>query len=783
MPPSEQATGRHFDLTPSPRILRMLGEISLVQWRCIAELVDNSVDAFLDAVRSGTVLSAPEVHVSLPTNATNGARITVVDNAAGMTPEVLEKAVTAGWTSHDAGPSLGIFGMGFNIATARLGTVTTVWTTRAGDSEWYGLTIDFDTLTQQKHFDTPMLTRPKYDPSEHGTEITIERLKPEQRQWFVKAANRSRVATELARAYSSMLRAKGVPLSFKLSVNGTTVRGREHCIWGTDIAPRVVRVGRAGEVESYQVVAASLGDRGFCQKCWEWLSASEKDCIGCDSSEHVVTRERVIRGWVGVQRYLSETDYGIDFVRHGRKIELSNKELFYWNHDGLTELEYPIDDPRQRGRIVGEIHLDHCRVNYTKDRFDRTDPAWEEMVQAVRGRGPLRPEVAAQNGFPPNESPLSVLYQAFRRSNPKNKDMAGGYSRLLVVKDNDLAEEMAKRFYDGEPEYQPDEKWWSLIEELEKQLLAKTSAKDSSARPITDWPQTPDETPGASPTVPPETVAPPARTPIVTLTREYRDDSTGLRWEVNALAAGAGDPDLGGDLPWKLRATNSGTHQFIVDLRHEVFQSATMTPLDALLAELSWAAMDYSRNRNPDASFARCLAGLRERYASASKLDTNVMSAEANQALTAIGRALIGQISAEDGAALFAELTTGEQEATLKKMAVRGVSNPQKAIGEGKFLEYAPRKAFLEFFQRHPEFFFDRRYWDTSYSALDFGIASATDEARAQRLRYYLSLLADAAWLADQDQGDLESASRARLLRASLAVELLEAGTSMESEL
>jgi len=59
-----------------------------------------------------------------------------------------------------------MFGMGFNIATARLGTITRVWTTRPGDTEWVGLEINFDLLIQQRHFRTPMLTRPKIDPQD-----------------------------------------------------------------------------------------------------------------------------------------------------------------------------------------------------------------------------------------------------------------------------------------------------------------------------------------------------------------------------------------------------------------------------------------------------------------------------------------------------------------------------------------------------------------------------------------------------------------------------------------
>ena len=38
-----------IDVTPNPRILQMLGEIDFSPWQCIAELVDNSLDAYFSA--------------------------------------------------------------------------------------------------------------------------------------------------------------------------------------------------------------------------------------------------------------------------------------------------------------------------------------------------------------------------------------------------------------------------------------------------------------------------------------------------------------------------------------------------------------------------------------------------------------------------------------------------------------------------------------------------------------------------------------------------------------
>ena len=449
-----------FDLQPDPRILPMLGEITLAQWRCLAELVDNAVDGFLSAKRQDKTVAEPEVHVAVPTSNSPSAKISVRDNGPGMSPDTLETAVRAGWSGNTPIDSLGMFGMGFNIATARLGTVTTVWTTRHEDTEWHGLQIDFTALQQQRHFRTPHLKRQKIDPHEHGTEVTIQRLKTEQRAWFAKTASRGQVSREFSKTYSAMLRTNGVPLHFSLFLNGNRVQARHPCTWGEE---RIVETPRFGTVLAFRNINRHLTDRPFCLACWQWLPAGQTEC-SCGRGGQIIQRKRRVHGWLGVQRFLSNSDYGIDFIRNGRKIEIGNRDLFVWHADNGEEPEYPIDDPRHRGRIVGEVHLDHCRVTYTKDRFDRNDPAWEDMLRIVRGEGPLRPDKARELGFGPNDSPLFQLFQAFRRSSPKPK-VAGAWGRLLIVRDNDLAEQMAKRFHAGDPEYQDDIKWWTLVEE------------------------------------------------------------------------------------------------------------------------------------------------------------------------------------------------------------------------------------------------------------------------------------------------------------------------------
>lgn len=771
-----------FDLQPDPRILPMLGEINLAQWRCLAELIDNSVDGFLSALRGKRLVSNPQITVNVPTaSGQANSRVTVKDNGPGMAPNVLETAVRAGWSGNNPVGSLGMFGMGFNIATARLGTITTVWTATAEDSEWHGLRIDFDELRRQRHFRTPHLVRPKTVPTEHGTEVTIERLKPEQAAWLAKPANQNLVRRELSRAYAAMLRQGGAPLSFRLTFNGRKIAPKNHCVWDEIRGTETIKWG---QINAVITIDRRLPERPYCLACWQWLSDEEDQvCPTCNSASNTLLRPRHVHGWIGLQRFVSTSDFGIDFIRNGRKIELGSKELFDYN----GEREYPIDDPRNRGRFVGEIHLDHCRVTYMKDRFDRTDPAWDEMVHIVRGDGPLRPDKAEQAGFGHNESPLFRLFQGFRRNSPHNPKMAGGWAKVIVVKDNDRAEEMAKEFEKGTPEYQTDEKWWQLVLEEDSKLLtpAGTAGGAGAASPpggtagggdLDGFGGAGNGTTGtgagsggtASPTP-----VPGRRTPIPSLTREYRHDASNHRWDIKAFEVSSSDLALAGS-PWDLKRRTTGEDEFLVSPTHPIFRSATMTQLDALLSQLAWSAVDLSRSQTNVPSFASVLADLRERYAGTLKLDPVVLKSQAESLLSLIAKSWAAHVDVADRISLFEEdLTSHQQNAIYAKMAARMVSNPRDMIAQGRFLEYAPPRVIMEYIIDHPELFFDGRCWDSAYSALEFPHQDATEDARRRVVRRYEALLSDLVWLIEQEIEDLAGTQRERILRAALALDLL----------
>lgn len=468
-----------LDITPTPRILRTLGEIPFLTWQCIAELVDNSIDAFL----SNTTLEEREQRITVTWSADSvGAAdrtLEVSDNAAGMSIDQLQNAVRAGYTSNDPIGNLGLFGMGFNIATARLGEETTILSTRSGDADWVGVKIDFQKLIDSKKFDTPIIRKAKSNPGESGTKITISKLKT---GILSELSNKeSEIRQRLGLIYTPLLSEHDITITVK----GKQLRPKNYCVWSES---RYVRY-------SNQNVAARIAiDRSFgsalfdvSRNCYLRPDEAEEYFAAMQEGEafptHIVEREKRLTGWLGIQRYADPNDFGIDFIRNGRKILISDKTFFQYENP-LTlqkELQYPVElGTSIGGRIVGELHVDYLIPTYQKNDFDRADASWEQTREAICGVGPFLPKARKAMGFhEDNISPLCLLVNAYRRVDKGTK---------CLFAPNDLAKKYATEFRKGSRDYLDDTKWWKAAQEEDQKngSGAATTDVNTGATPSDD---------------------------------------------------------------------------------------------------------------------------------------------------------------------------------------------------------------------------------------------------------------------------------------------------------
>lgn len=760
-----------INVEPHPRLLSVLGDIEFSPVQCIAELVDNSFDEFL---RNPLKDEEPTVWVSLPAKSSTprDGEVWIKDNGPGMTLDQLNNALRAGWTSNDRFGQLGLFGVGFNIATARLGQIAVVRTARADDHQWTVVTLDLKAMAAGNSFDLPVTTDPKSAEGEHGTEIVIRNLKPEHHQTVSRA--QAKIKQSLGDIYSYLLADKG----FRLIVDNELVKPRLPCVW--DESRTVVRSG--DKIPAVIHVDERLTDRRVCLDCGTWQSIGDSTCESCGSSR-VEVRERRIWGWVGIQRYLHASDFGIDFIRNGRKILVRDQSLFRWvDPDDLSdrgETEYPIEVPRA-GRIVGEIHIDHVRVNYQKNAFEYDTPEWKRVMQVVRGEGPLQPKLAKSKGFTSaNVSPLARLFTGYRRNDPGLNYLIPGDGKVAL---HELAREWADKFRKGDPEYQTDEKWYLAAQQHDKPPAPPVEPTDPSTDVLERKGLLEPDEPGPTSTAPP---APPA--PAQT------EDARRAKWREGAtpipdLEASFGLPGHGAALQvhaWLVRghritrpnetdpvpiyvASGRGSQvDVFVDAEHSIFVDFGVDTRDLIVIELA----EYLRVRDASPrSLSAVFADLKQRCLPDARISGPFLADLAARTLNRVREAMQPVVTG-NAAGYWGLLTAEDQALAERSFAVEGGAvDWSDVIASGEWIEYVSGSALVRLVEARPESFLDGRVFRVSYVPL------ADTEAKRVAASRLADLLSDVATLATSASGrSPEELQRGRLACLLLSQEIVEA--------
>ena len=169
-----------FNLTPSPALLDLLGKIPFKGWQCAAELIDNSIDAIINHTdKLQDYQRVISVFIPTKRKIEQNEPLVVEDWGIGMTDQQLENAVKAGFSSKNTNSNLGLFGMGFNVATSRLANTVQVWTSTADMDHEVGVRIDLREMKKTGSFIRPKLTREKRPDKKSGTRIEVYDYKPE----------------------------------------------------------------------------------------------------------------------------------------------------------------------------------------------------------------------------------------------------------------------------------------------------------------------------------------------------------------------------------------------------------------------------------------------------------------------------------------------------------------------------------------------------------------------------------------------------------------------------
>lgn len=461
---------KSFNLQPPPNVLMALTYTSMKPIDALCELVDNAIDSF-DDVRD-TYDIHPLVDIRLPThNELNRGEgmIRVQDNGPGMTEEQSEHALTAGYSSRNSYDRLGLFGLGLNIATGKFSRVTRLITAIKDNNFAIEVKVDLDELVRQGSYEVQPceIDKAEYFPDGCGTVIELSEWWPEGNpnsnfpNQLIR--NLKSLREQMGRRYATLLRSDA-SRKFTMRLRGEECEPFEHCFWSEK--RHVTRAGQ--QIPARIKFNKVLETQQRCEDCAILVEGSQ---CPKDPSHVIRTIEERIRGWVGVQRYDDSSHYGIDLIRRGRAIRVLEKEAFFKFTDELGKEinDYPIDGPY--GRIVGEVHMDHVPVDFTKQNFDRSSIEWERAMAFLRGKSSLQ---RRQPGADSNDSPVMKIYGGYRRVRKAGlSDMYMGYvnddgkpQRISRAIEQDFLE----RFKRKESGYYDDAKWWEKVEEASRKI-------------------------------------------------------------------------------------------------------------------------------------------------------------------------------------------------------------------------------------------------------------------------------------------------------------------------
>jgi len=749
-----------IDITPSPRILRMLGQIDFSALQCLCELIDNSIDAFANVV-SGSIVS-PEIIVKLPRQNSMMADkvIEISDNGPGMSIDQLNRSLQAGFSGNNPIDKMGLFGMGFNIATARLGQKTEIITCRKEDDHFHKVTIDFRVLEDTNKFYVPIekIQKEADEVTKQGTTIRISNLNLEH---IKPLKQKTKISRELGKTYGRILRTDNIRLIY----DGTTCKPFQHCIWSE------FRTGRNGTPAIIQIDKV-IDSKRYCTSCWTWLIDTDATCPSCGESGDLTTRERRVKGWIGLQRFFDSEHYGFDLIRNGRVIRPLDKELFYWtSDDDEREIEYPVDGFQTMGRFVGELEIDFVQVTHQKDAFEKRSADWRDFVSVVRGAGPIRTQVAKRNNYSENTSPLATLFSAFRTSKAGKENLvpAKPGTTSAMLRDS-IIQEYTNNFFNNEHDYFDDTKWWDLILRGEKK--EPSSGLDGNGVPSDD--PTGGNIFGAIEELEPITIVPPIE--------EIPDENSGLEQDENL--SGPYSIDIFKNTKVKVDAykAQNGTHPngFRVTIHgalltfeywpnSKIFEETFLRPEDLLVNELAYFFFLTAEERLEDTPLSVVERSIKKRYFP----DLHPEIDHINDEIRNLSREMKSHMRAAIKKVTdfkYKDLSVASIAKIRRQMShgdLKSEKDMDDALQKGEFINYADLTVLIEIFKRYPHTLFDGEFFIRKISDI-----RSLDEVDESLINDAIMMFTDLAWW--QDNGKPSSSGvwkgRSRRVVGSLEV-------------
>lgn len=330
-------------IRPGVSVLSVLAHLNYRPWFALSEFVDNAIQSHLQHREMLAVRGGDPLRISIDISSADGGRVTIRDNAAGISAADFTRAFRPAQLPPDT-TGLCEFGMGMKSAACWFSPIWHVRTSALGESFERIVQFDIARIVQDNLEELGVEASPA-SPDSHFTEIVLERL-----HHIPTGRTVGKIKEHLSEIYRIFAREGTLVLMF----NGEQLVYHEPEVL---VSPRF---NSNNEAEGDEII-------------WR------KD-LSFDFGEDLKAT-----GFAALRKTGSTTHAGFSLFRRKRLIQGSGDEKYR----PTLIFGHPNDYAYQR--LFGELHIDGFQVSHTKDGFqwDQNEQPFLELLRDELDEEPI----------------------------------------------------------------------------------------------------------------------------------------------------------------------------------------------------------------------------------------------------------------------------------------------------------------------------------------------------------------------------------------------------------
>ena len=386
------------------------------------------------------------------------------------------------------------------------------------------------------------------------------------------------------------------------------------------------------------------------------------------------------------------------------------------------------------------------------------------------------PKIRRTMGFQDsNESPLARLHSAYRRGHPPGlRWLVPGNAK--GEGNNIDPQQWAVKFWQGDPDYQPDDVWWNAVLQVEEARRSKSgggpvppdqqgedlfpSRDDSSTEP--DGDNTSEATTKPDP---PKLQEEKDFVLSKDVSLPEMPGSSTLEVTTSRLVTGTLQSNLHMDF-----AAIGNRVAVLYDPRHPMFTSTLTEPVDCLVEELAFQLLRRSNTNQQEWPISRITQLLKERYYPWSIRSYDGIRDQCASFVDELIQHFEEELS---GLSPLAEnVVTDVERLAISRNVARmdrgGEERVSEVIRSGSYPRYLGYEGVVGLMSSNPQLALDNKFFTVSYQDVD-------EQNREQIMDQLLVPLKDIVWAASFDGGSGASEeNRTMLARADAGCRLLQ---------